>query len=138
MSKDRGGERTRQSFKPRLLLVDEDFDDLRRYSETLNQLRYEVRSFASYDAAAACLALEAFDLVIVSQGSSNFEGRRVLARAMEKDRRTPVLVLTRFVEMPCYLEAMQLGARDYMEKPLLPSEIGRLAAKYVPTRLGAA
>ncbi|HEV2494913.1 MAG TPA: response regulator [Terriglobia bacterium] len=138
MSKDRRGEGSQQSFKPRLLLVDEDFDDLRRYSNILSQAGYEVRSFACYDAAAACLALEAFDLIIVSQGSSNFEGRRVLARAMEKDRRTPVLVLTRSVEMPCYLEAMQLGARDYMEKPLLPSEIGRLAAKYVPTRLGAA
>jgi two-component system, NtrC family, phosphoglycerate transport system response regulator PgtA len=88
--------------------------------------------------AAACLALEVFDLIIVSQRSPNFEGRRVLACAMEKDRRMPVLVLTRSIEMPCYLEAMQLGACDYLEKPLPPSEIGRLVAKFVPTRLGAA
>jgi DNA-binding NtrC family response regulator len=138
MSTDPSGERSRQSFKPRLLLADEDFDDLRRYSTILSQLGYEVRSFASYSAAAACLALEAFDLIIVSQGSSNFEGRRVLACAIEKDRRTPVLVLTRSIEMPCYLEAMQLGARDYVEKPLPPSEIGTLVSRYVPTRPGAA
>jgi len=43
-------------------------------------------SFASYSAAATCLALEAFDLVIVSQGTSNFEGRQVVARAIEQDR----------------------------------------------------
>jgi len=121
-----------------LLLADEDLDDLRRYSRILNHIGYEVRSFASYSAAAACLAVEEFDLIIVSQGTSNFEGRHVLARAIEKDRHTPVLVLTRSIEIPCYLEAMQLGARDYTEKPLPPSEIGSLVARYVPSRLSTA
>jgi len=111
-------------------------DDLRRYSKSLNHLGYDVRSFASYSAAAICLGLEAFDLVVVSQGTSNFEGRQVVARAIEQDRHTPVLVLTRSIDMPCYLEAMQLGARDYVEKPLPPSEIGSLVARYVLSRPG--
>ena len=75
-------------------------------------------------------------LNFVSQGTSNFEGRGVLARAIEQDRHTPVLVLTRSIDMPCYLEAMQLGARDYVEKPLPPSEIGGLVARYLLTRPG--
>ena len=134
------GERKSECFhkflKPKLLLADEDLDDLGRYSKVLHHLGYDVRSFASYGAAATSLGLESFDLVIVSQGTSNFEGRRVLARATEHDRHTPVLVLTRSIDMPCYLEAMQLGARDYVEKPLPPSEIGGLVARYLPTRLG--
>jgi FixJ family two-component response regulator len=58
----------------------------------------------------------------------------VVASAIEQDRETPVLVLTRSIDMPCYLESMQLGARDYVEKPLLPSGIGSLAVRYVRTR----
>jgi len=123
-----------ESWKGKLLLVDEDMRDLQLYSAILTQLGHEVRTFASYGEAAACLAKEAFDLVLVSQGTTNFEGRSVLARAMEKDRRTPVLVLTRFIEIPCYLEAIQLGACDYMLKPSPPSEIGKLVTRYLAPR----
>ena len=122
----------------KLLLVDEDVEDLQHYSAILNQLGYEVRAFASYVEAAACLGQQVFDLVVVSQGTSNFEGRCVLARVIEKDRRTPVLILAHSIEIPCYLEAMQLGARDYALKPLPPSEIGKMVARYLPPRLGSA
>jgi DNA-binding NtrC family response regulator len=126
------------SSNGKLLLVDEDREDLRHYSDILNQLGYEVRAFASYGEAAACLGQEIFDLVLVCQGTNNFEGRSVLARAIEKDRRTHVLILTRFVEIPCYLEAIQMGARDYVLKPLPRAEIGELVAKHLPSRSGSA
>src|SRR5579872_7433917 len=119
-------------WKGKLLMVDEDMEDLQHYSATLSQLGYEVRTFACYDEAADCLGQEVFDLVVVSQGTPNFEGRSVLARAIEKDRRNHVLILTHSVEIPCYLEAMQLGARDYVLKPLPHSEIGELVARYLP------
>ena len=126
------------SWKAKLLVVDEDVQDLQYYSVILSRLGYEVRAFACYDEAAACLGQEVFDLVVVTQGTSRFEGRSVLARAIENDRRTPVLVLTHCVDIPCYLEAIQLGARDYMLKPLPPSEIGELVAKHLPSRSGSA
>jgi two-component system C4-dicarboxylate transport response regulator DctD len=119
-----------------VLVVDEDLDDLLYYSAVLQHHGYEVRSVPSYLDGAACLEHEDFDLIIVSQGSSNFEGRRVLARAIEKDRQTPVLVFTRSVDMSCYLEAIQSGALDYVQKPLPPSEIGELVARYLQTHLG--
>jgi len=81
-------------LKRRLLVVDEDLDDLLYYSAVLQHHGYEVRSIPSYSDGATCLEREDFDLIIVSQGGPNFEGRRVLARAIEKDRRTPVLVFT--------------------------------------------
>jgi len=36
------------------------------------------------------------------------------------DRRTPVLVITRSVDISSYLDAMHLGAIDYVEEPLNP------------------
>ena len=46
------------------------------------------------------------------------------------DRRTPVLVITRGRDMHCYLEAMQLGAVDYLEKPIASSELAHVIEAY--------
>lgn len=126
------------SFKRRVLVVDEDLNDLRYYTDVLQHQGYQVRSTPSYTDGAACVGREHFDLIVVSQGSRNFEGRLVLARAIEKDRHTPVLVFTRAVDMPCYMEAIQSGALDYIEKPLPRSKIGDLVAKHLRTHLGRA
>lgn len=121
----------------KLLLVDENKEDLLFYAAILARQIYEVRALASYTEAAACLVREAFDLVIVSQGSPTFEGRSLLARVIEKDRQIPVLVLTRSADMGCYIEAMQLGAFDYLEKPLPPEMVEELVAKHLRPRPAA-
>ena len=122
-----------RSRKPRVLLVDEDLEDLWRYSALLFDEGYQVRAIPSFADGTACVEREDFDLIVVGQGSSVFEGRSVLARAIERNRCAPVLVLARTVEISCYLEAMQSGALDYMEKPLHPSEITFLVRKYART-----
>ncbi len=88
--------------------------------------------------ALECLDKETYDFVVVSQGSRAFEGRFLLERVMTVDRRTPVLVLTRSVDMYCYMEAMQLGAVDYLEKPLPPAEIVRIVETHLRPRAVAA
>jgi two-component system response regulator AtoC len=121
------------STKRRLLLVDEDLEDLLYYSAILQHQGYEVCPVPSYKDGVTWVGRQDFDLVLVSQGSTNFEGRSVLARAIERDRHTPVVVLSKSIDMGCYLEAMQAGALDYMEKPLLPSEIAELVRKHLRT-----
>lgn len=115
----------------KLLLVDEDANDLDYYAEVLRFLGYEVRPIESYAKAAAVLGREKFDLVIVDQGSSNFEGRSVLSRAVEVDRSVPVLVLTRTVDADCCIEALDSGAYEYVQKPLTTTEVRELVSDYV-------
>ena len=109
--------------KGKLLLVNENMEDLRYYTAILQNFGYETRACATYAKANKLFARESFDLVIVSQGSRAFEGRSVLAQAVEADRTTPVLVLAHCADIDCYIEAMQLGAYDYLEEPLSPSEV---------------
>ncbi len=122
----------------KVLLVDENQKDLHYYARVLEQFGYEVRAFDTYAQAEGCLEGEPFDFVVVSQGSRAFEGRSLLEHVKMIDRYLPVVVLTRAVEMECYLEAMQLGAVDYLEKPLPPATIGRLVETHVRPRAGAA
>ncbi len=115
----------------KVLLVDEDFKDLQNYAAILERQGYEVRTCATYAEGVGCLGGESFDFIIVSQGSRAFEGRTLLERILTIDRRTPVLVLTRCVDMGCYLEAMQMGAVDYLEKPLRPSDLTRVVMTHL-------
>lgn len=122
----KGGAQPPNAPKRRALLVNEDPGDLRYYSDALERCGYQVRACSSYRQGVCCLGSEVFDFVMVSQGSSNFEGRCVLERAVEIDRRLRVVVVARYVDMCCYLEAMQLGAVDYLAEPVPVSEVIRL------------
>jgi PleD family two-component response regulator len=80
--------------KLRILLVDEDSDDLDYYRAFLEEQGYAVRVSDSYKGAARCLEYESFDLILVGQGASAFEGRLVVERALI------------CLDMESYLEAM--------------------------------
>jgi DNA-binding NtrC family response regulator len=122
----------------KILVIDDDAKDLEAYSLCLRQEGYEVHALVSYSEGLSCLKSERFDLVMVSQGSRRFEGRDILERAIEIDRRTPVLVLARCVDMPCYIEAMYLGASDYFEKPLSTRQILRVVKNHLRLQAVAA
>jgi len=109
------GMHQKESTQPRCapsakaLLVDEDAGDLQYYFNILEGYGCQVRVCNSYQEGVRCLADEVFEFVMVSQGTPNFEGSCVLKRAAQVNRRLPVLVVARCLDMGCYLEAMQLG-----------------------------
>jgi DNA-binding NtrC family response regulator len=115
----------------KLLLVDPNFRDLEYYRSVLLGQGHAVTACASYTEGALLLRKDSFDLIIVNQGSRNFEGRVLVERAIEIDRHMPVLVLTECLDIGCYLEAMQLGATDYVEKPQRADEVARLVETHV-------
>jgi two-component system C4-dicarboxylate transport response regulator DctD len=119
-----------------VLVMDEDADDLRSSSSLLEQKGFDVRACGTCAEALRWLQSEVFDFIIVSQGGPNFEGRSVLERAIEIDRRMPVLVLARHADIPCYIESVQSGALDYFEKPLAPQELLRLVKSHLRCRTG--
>ncbi len=121
-----------------VLVVDEDPADLVYYRTVLQRAGCAVVTCNSYDEALDCLGAEQFDLVVLSQGSAAFEGRPVLERAIAMDRDRQVLVVARVLNMSCYLDAMQLGARDYLEEPVPEREMTRAVETCLSSRAVAA
>jgi len=99
------------------LLVCDDMRDFLNYAGKLKAIGYEVVLCDTYDEGARRLALEDFDFVVVNQGGANFEGKNILELAMNLPRPMPVLVVAGAVNIQNYLEAMELGAVDYLERP---------------------
>jgi CheY-like chemotaxis protein len=122
----------------RVLLVDEDRQDLEYHSVVLHQLGCDVVGCTSYSEGIRHLESQPFDVVMVDQGTREFEGREVLQRAVGINRHLPVVVVTGSVDMSLYTEAMQLGAVDYLQKPLSPSEVVRVLKTHPPGRSATA
>ena len=118
----------------RVLLVNKNPEDLAYYGAVLQKMQCQVRTSSSFAKGAHCLERERYDLIVLDQGSSRFEGRQVLMTAMEVDTEVPVLVLARAYDRRCYGEAMQSGALDYVEGRLSEAELVTFLETYVPWR----
>ena len=107
----------------RVLLVCDDLREFPSYEGILSTLGYDVVMCSSYEEGACRVEMEDFDFAIVGQGSASFEGRCVLERAAKMHRNIPIVVVARCLDIHCYLEAMDLGAVDYLERPE-PDDLG--------------
>ena len=102
---------------PTLLLMLEEPHQLEVYGNLLCDKGYETLTCSCPCEGMHFLEAKDVSLVIVSQGTSAFEGRSMLERSRQLHPTVPVLVVARVVSMHCYLEAMNLGAFDYFELP---------------------
>lgn len=93
--------------------------DLPSYTAMLKTMGYDTVTSGSFEEGARLLETEDFDFAIVHQCHPAFEGRRVLEQANKLHRRIPVVVVARSLSINNYLEAMDLGAADYLERPKL-------------------
>jgi DNA-binding NtrC family response regulator len=119
-----------------VLLVDEDLEQLEWVGRIIQGIGYSVQACNSYGEGVPQLLSGAFDIVVVGQGSRDFEGRCVLEAASEFNRHLPVVVVARQLEMRCYLEAMQLGAVDYLAGPFASAEVARVVRNWAPRPKG--
>jgi DNA-binding NtrC family response regulator len=117
-----------------ILLVNEDSRCLARIRAILQKLGCQVRAISSFAVGVQCLGREPFDLILLDQGNGRFEGREVLAQAMEVGLELRVVILARAFDRKCYVEAMQSGALEYLVKPLSATEIVALVETFAPNR----
>ncbi len=120
----------------RVLMVMDEPENLCHHSDLLRALGCEVVACDSYSHGLAVLQREAFDFVAVGQGGMAFEGKWVVMRSLEIDRNLPVLVMARNSDMENYLEAMQLGAVDYLEMPVPSEELMRVLRTHLFYSMG--
>src|SRR5436305_1375406 len=118
----------------RILLV-EDRDSLRRMLErALAQEGYEVRSAADGAAGIRLAASESFDLVLTDLKLPEASGLEVLAASRAAQPRVPVVVLTGYGTVAAAVEAMKLGAFDFLEKPVAIDDLYRLIERAIGGR----
>ncbi|HVG10692.1 MAG TPA: sigma-54 dependent transcriptional regulator [Thermoanaerobaculia bacterium] len=117
------------------ILIVEDRDSLRRMLErALSQEGYEVTAAADAQAGIRWVDERPFDLVLTDLKLPDESGLEVLAASRRAQPRVPVVVLTGFGTVGAAVEAMKLGAYDFLEKPLEIDDLARLIERAIGER----
>src|ERR1035438_1996378 len=121
-----------RAAKAKALLVGEDPGDFQYYGSILEVCGYHVRACSTFREGVLRLSAEAFDFMVVIQGTPGFDGRDVLKRAVESNQSLPVLVVARCRDADYCMEAMELGAADYLIEPVTVSVMIRVLERHPP------
>jgi len=117
------------------ILIVEDRDSLRRMLErALSQEGYEVATAADGQGGIRQVEESPFDLVLTDLKLPDVSGLEVLAASRRAQPRAPVVVLTGFGTVGSAVEAMKLGAYDFLEKPLEIDDLARLIERAIGER----
>jgi two-component system, NtrC family, response regulator PilR len=107
----------------RMLVVDDEQSMRDLLAIMLRQAGYEVSIADGGETAIEKLKAESFDLVITDLRMRKVDGLTVLKAAKEHAPRTVVLVVTAYASTETAVEAMKLGAYDYITKPFQLDEL---------------
>jgi two-component system response regulator PilR (NtrC family) len=107
----------------RVLVVDDEASMRELLGIMLRKSGYAVTPADGGDQALELLRTTAFDLVITDLRMRKVDGLAVLRAAKEHSPQTMVLVVTAFASTETAVEAMKLGAYDYITKPFKLDEI---------------
>ncbi len=110
----------------KILLVDDEEIFVRNMAKLLNARGYEVTTALSGDAAIRALSEQLVDVVVLDLKMPGMDGLATLKEMQKLDLFTQVLMLTGHGSIDSALEAMRLGAYDYLTKPC---EIDELVLK---------
>lgn len=106
------------------VLVVDDEPGMREFLEImLGKEGYKVRTVSNGNDALQAIQNETFDLAIVDIQMPGLSGIDVLKKTKEISPNTTVIMITAFASHETAIEAMKLGAYDYITKPFKIDEI---------------
>lgn len=108
-----------------ILVVDDNPDNLRLFTELLNEHRYKVRLAPNGSRALATIQKEAPDLIlldIMMPGMDGFEVCKEL-KADEQTAGIPIIFISALYETNEKVKAFSLGGVDYITKPFKAEEV---------------
>ena len=114
-----------------ILIVDDETNVRLNYRITLEMEGYEV-----YEAASAASALQelherSFAVAILDMRMPGMDGLELLTKMREAGITVPVMIVTAYSDVPHAVQAMKLGAIDFLQKPLRPDDLRRFVAEIV-------
>lgn len=115
-------------MKHRILIVEDDVVAAEFLSEVLGRAGYEVNCCFCAEEAVS-LDLGSYNLLISDIRMPGGDGLYLLRHVQEKWPELPVIMVTAYGSMETAMEALRLGAFDYIGKPFSPEAIRSLVSK---------
>jgi two-component system, OmpR family, alkaline phosphatase synthesis response regulator PhoP len=117
------------------ILIVDDEDPLRlSLSLILQKENYRVETAANAEAALECLHSHEYELMFLDLNMPGMSGIDLLLKIHRQFPHMPVLILTAHAALESAIQAVRLGARDYLVKPVEPVEILTRVAEILAER----
>lgn len=117
-----------------ILVVDDEVTMRRSLADILRLEGYRVQMAESGEAAIQRLQSEVYDLILLDLKMPGMDGVEVLRHAVKIAPETQVILLTAHGSLESAIEALRLGAHDYLLKPSSPDIILGSVAKALQAR----
>jgi two-component system, repressor protein LuxO len=111
------------SDEAHILVVEDRPEEIQYVSACLADQPFQIRHAATARAALDMLAAETPDVVLLDLGLPDMDGREVLRALVADNHASAVVVLTGNASLDAAVEAMRLGAFDYIVKPCEPARL---------------
>lgn len=118
----------------KIAIVDDEQDMRQSISQWLALSGFDTETFASAEDAVKALGSDYPGVVITDIKMPGMDGMQFLKKLMSVDSGLPVIMITGHGDVPMAVEAMRIGAFDFLEKPFNPDRMTELAKKATNAR----
>jgi DNA-binding NtrC family response regulator len=118
----------------KVAIVDDEADMRQSISQWLALSGFETETYASAEEALKFIGAEYPGVVVSDIRMPGMDGMVFLKRLMSLDGGLPVIMITGHGDVPMAVEAMRLGAYDFLEKPFNPDRMTELTKKATQSR----
>jgi len=118
----------------KIAIVDDEKDMRQSISQWLALSGYDTEAFGSAEEALGALGTDYPGIVISDIKMPGMDGIQFLKKLMGADSALPVIMITGHGDVPMAVEAMRIGAFDFLEKPFNPDRMSELAKKATNAR----
>ncbi|NNF91058.1 MAG: sigma-54-dependent Fis family transcriptional regulator [Boseongicola sp.] len=118
----------------KVAIVDDEQDMRQSISQWLALSGFETETFPSAEDALKGLGNDYPGVVVSDIKMPGMDGMAFLKRLMSVDSALPVIMITGHGDVPMAVEAMRVGAFDFLEKPFNPDRMTELAKKAANAR----
>ena len=120
----------------RILVVDDEENTRIALTRLLSREGYEVNTAANGLEALNSLRNNPAELIITDLNMPEMNGLAFLRELNREYPTSNVIMITAFGEVESYLEALNLGAFEYLNKPLRLEELRKVMGKMFPVPSG--
>ena len=120
-------------MSPSILLTDDDREMRYALSETLQRCGYTIDTASSGDEAVSKFSSNSFDMVISDIRMVHGDGLHVLREIKKHSPDTPIVLITAYGTIDNAVDAMKLGAFDYIIKPFSIESLEEVVKKGIDT-----
>src|SRR6202142_2457921 len=122
--------------EPKQVLIVDDEPNLRKIlSAQLTRDGYDVLTAEDGEQGLSLLREHHIDLVITDLKMPKVDGMTLLREALREDPELPIVMITAHGTVDTAVEALKIGAFDYLTKPFDKDEVRAIVAKALKTRL---